>query len=68
MTFGRELVVLLTEPSMFGKFLVHAWRSCGDLNNEHSISVHEGSNSVWHAKRCLKLTHAPESYQTWKVL
>ena len=26
MTFGRELVVLLTKPSMFGKFLVHAWR------------------------------------------
>jgi hypothetical protein len=27
MTFGRELVVLLTKPSMFGKFLVHAWSS-----------------------------------------
>jgi hypothetical protein len=26
MTFGRGLVVLLTKPSMFGKFLVHAWR------------------------------------------
>jgi hypothetical protein len=26
MTFGRELVVLLTKLSMFGKFLVHAWR------------------------------------------
>jgi hypothetical protein len=26
MTFGRELVVLLTKPSMFGKLLVHAWR------------------------------------------
>jgi hypothetical protein len=24
MSFGRELVVLLTKPSMFGKFLVHA--------------------------------------------
>ena len=23
MTFGRALVVLLTKPSMFGKFLVH---------------------------------------------
>ena len=26
MTFGRELVVLLITPSMFGKFLVNAWR------------------------------------------
>jgi len=26
MTFGRELVVVLTKPSIFGKFLVHAWR------------------------------------------
>ena len=30
MTFGRELVVLLTKPSMFGKLEVHAlevvWR------------------------------------------
>jgi hypothetical protein len=25
-TFGRELVVLLTKLSMFGKFFVHAWR------------------------------------------
>jgi hypothetical protein len=24
MTFGRELVVLLTKPSIFGEFLVHA--------------------------------------------
>ena len=49
MSFGRELVVLLTKPSMFGKFVVHA---CGGLNIEHSISVHKGSNSFWHAKRC----------------
>jgi hypothetical protein len=26
MNSGRELVVLLTKPSMFGKFLVYAWR------------------------------------------
>jgi hypothetical protein len=26
MSFGRELVILLTKPSMFGKFVVHAWR------------------------------------------
>jgi hypothetical protein len=26
MSLGRELVVLLTKPSMFGKFVVHAWR------------------------------------------
>jgi hypothetical protein len=25
-SFGRERVVLLTKPSMFGKFVVHAWR------------------------------------------
>ena len=37
---------------MFGRFLVHVWRSCGGLNKEHSISVHWGSNSFWHATRC----------------
>jgi hypothetical protein len=26
MSFGRELVVLLKKPSVFGKFVVHAWR------------------------------------------
>jgi hypothetical protein len=26
MSFGRELVVLLTKPSMFGKFVVLGWR------------------------------------------
>jgi hypothetical protein len=26
MSFGRELVVSLTKPSMFGRFVVHAWR------------------------------------------
>jgi len=30
MTFGRELVVLLTKPSMFSKFLVHVWRRFED--------------------------------------
>jgi hypothetical protein len=57
MNFGRELVVLLTKPSMFGNFVVHAWRKCGGLNKEHSISVHEGPNS-WHAKMSLTL-HEP---------
>ena len=40
MTFDRELVVLLTKPYVFGRFLVQVWRSYGDLNKEHSISVH----------------------------
>ena len=52
MTSGRELVVLLTKPSMFVKFLVQAWRWCGGWNKEHYILVHGGSNSFWHAKRC----------------
>jgi hypothetical protein len=52
MSIERELVVLLTKPSMFGKFVVHEWRQCGGLNKEHSILVHGGSNSFWHAKRC----------------
>jgi hypothetical protein len=65
MTFGRELaqelVVLLTKPSMFGKFLVHAWRWYGGSNKEHSISVHGGSKKyfiAWHAKMSLTL-HEP---------
>ena len=33
MTLGLELVVLHTTPSIIGKFLVHAWRSCGGLKN-----------------------------------
>ena len=45
MTFGRELVVLLTKSFMFGKFLVHVWGWCGGLNKAHSISVHGGPNS-----------------------
>ena len=45
MTFGRELVVLLKNPFMFGKFLMHVWRECGGMNKEHSILVHGGSNS-----------------------
>ena len=47
MSFGRELDVLPTKPSMFGKFVVHAWRWGGGLKIEHSISVHGGSNSLW---------------------
>jgi hypothetical protein len=38
MTFGMELVVLLTKPSMFGKFLVHVWRYCGGLNKENILN------------------------------
>jgi hypothetical protein len=34
--FGRELVVLHTRPSMFGKFLVHPCRQWGGLNEEYS--------------------------------
>ena len=34
MTFGRELVVLHTTPSMFSKLLVHAWRQYGGFNEE----------------------------------
>ena len=45
MSVGRELVVLLTKSSMFGKLHVHVWRSSGGLNKEHSISVHGGSKS-----------------------
>jgi hypothetical protein len=44
MTLGRELIVLHTTPSMFGKFSVNAWRLCEDLNKERSKSVHQGSN------------------------
>ena len=40
MTFGKELVVMLRKPSMFGKFLGACWRPCGGLNKEHSILVH----------------------------
>ena len=40
MTFGRELVVLLTKPSMSDELLVHVWRSCGGLNEGHFVSVH----------------------------
>ena len=35
---GWELVVLHTTPSMFGKFVVHAWWYRGGLNEEHSTS------------------------------
>ena len=42
-------------------FLVRSWLFwqvfvaclwCGDLSKEHSILIHWGSNSFWHAKRC----------------
>ena len=39
MNLGQELVVLHTKPSMFVKFVVHAWRYCVHLNKEHSILV-----------------------------
>ena len=39
-TFCQKLVGLHTRPSVFGKFSVHAWRYCGGLNKEKSISVH----------------------------
>ena len=39
-TFGQELAVLHTLCSMLGEFAVQAGRSCGGLNEEHSISVH----------------------------
>ena len=35
MPFGRELVVLQTKPSLFGKF--GYWRYYGGLDEEHSI-------------------------------
>ena len=42
MSFDRELVVLLTKPSMFGNLEVHALevRSREGLNKQHSKSVH----------------------------
>ena len=42
MTFCWELVVLHTRPSMFGKFLVDAWRWCRGLNKEHLQQFIEG--------------------------
>ena len=33
--FGQELVELHTRPSMFSKFLMHAWKWFGGLNKEH---------------------------------
>ena len=53
MTFGRELVVLLTTPSMFGKFLVHLWKLCGGLNKGHSIyRFIEGQTHFGKFNRC----------------
>ena len=37
---GREIAVLHTTPSMFAKFLLHAWRECLNLNEERSILGH----------------------------
>ena len=37
MTFGWKVVGLLTTPSMFGKFAVHAWRYCEVSNKEQFI-------------------------------
>jgi hypothetical protein len=42
MTFGRGLVVLLTKSSMFGKFLVHAWRWSGGLTKNIPYGIMEG--------------------------
>lgn len=48
--FNWELVVLHSSPRMFGEFSVHAWK-CGVSNEEHTISLHWGSNSsFWHAQ------------------
>ena len=60
MAFDQKLVVLHTLPSMFGRLLVDAWRQCGGLSKEHSISVHCSSNSFWHAKRCLNELFGPQ--------
>ena len=43
MTCVRMLVVLHTTPPMFGKFLVHALRRCGDLDEDHLY---------WFIERC----------------
>jgi hypothetical protein len=40
-TFGQGLGFKVAS-SMFGKFLVHAWKSCGCLNKEYSILVNLG--------------------------
>ena len=51
--FGRELVDLHTTLSILGKFTVHARIWCGGLSEvQRFISVHRGSNSFWHGKRC----------------
>ena len=37
-----------TKKIIFGRFLVHAWSLCEDLNEEHSISVHLGIRGHTH--------------------
>ena len=43
MTSVWMLVALHTRPPMFGKFLVHSWRWCGDLDEDHLY---------WSIERC----------------
>ena len=40
--FELELVVLHATLSKFGNFLVYAWRQCGGLNKDLSITVLQG--------------------------
>ena len=35
--FVGSWLFLHTTPSIFGKYLVHAWRKCGGLTEAHSI-------------------------------
>jgi hypothetical protein len=37
--------------------LVHVRSRCEGLNKDHSILVHWGPNSFWHAKRCMWFPH-----------
>jgi hypothetical protein len=45
-SFGRKLVVSHITLSMFDKILVYVWSWCGGLNEDHSISIHLGPNSI----------------------
>ena len=51
MTFDSEFF-LHTRPSMYGNFWCMLGDSVGGLNTGDSISIHDGSNSFGHAKRC----------------
>ena len=53
MSFGRGLVILHTTLSMFNKFLVHALRFRGGLNEEYCISAHGRWNSLWHTQKVI---------------